>query len=218
MRGEGLPPSLLPPTIINSSMYQNAIAMLAFTNPLSIKANFTITMTSPTDQFCLFLKQTRNIMLESGVSLDIPIMYTPETVEQSRGHISVSTNDSTAPLSWVYPLLGQPEVLLTPSIVPLLTTKAKERIEERLVVVLQDESTIAGRPITPLVTEKSSLLEDTNQDNKYSYKLVLSTEEDNNCDNLFNVSTAVRLIKEEIKINQVELVFDVVFLPPKPFR
>ena len=216
-----MPPSQLPQTVISTVLYQNAVAILSFTNPFSHKTSFNISMETTCDQFCLFLNK-RSIFLESGVSLDIPVMFTPDSIEQCHAMISVTTTNTPEPLSWVYPVLGQPEVQPSPSLIPTLSTRAKERLQERLVVSLhnhqEDLSTVRLRPVTPGQRAISPVEEESLRE-KYSYRLVLvDTDSSEGKNELFQVSTALRLVREIISEDKVELVFDVVFLPPKPFR
>ena len=198
-----MPPSQLPQTVISTVLYQNAVAILSFTNPFSHKTSFNISMETTCDQFCLFLNK-RNIFLESGVSLDIPVMFTPDSIEQCHAMISAE------PLSWVYPVLGQPEVQPSPSLIPTLSTRAKERLQERLVVSLhnhqEDLSTVRLRPVTPGQRAISPVEEESLRE-KYSYRLVLvDTDSSEGKNELFQVSTALRLVREIISEDKVELV------------
>lgn len=222
MTGEGLPPSLLSPTVITVPLYQNSIAIISFTNPLSHSAYFDITMTTESDLFCLFLKQTKNILLKSGVSLDIPVMFAPDTVELSQAYVTITTDDITLdePLSWVYPVIGQPEILMSLTTISCVTVKAKERVEERMTVVLRQDTgrdlpPVDLRPVTPGSKIDDTIVEKLQE--KYLYKLVFTDSDLRNMD-LFQVSTAVKLIREQRHDQDLELVFDIVFLPPKPFR
>lgn len=223
MTGEGLPPSSSSPTIINAPLYQNSIAILSFTNPLSHSAYFDVTMTTESDVFCLFLKQTKNIPLKPGVSLDMPVMFAPDTVELSQAYVTVTTDDIIdldEPLSWVYPVFGQPELLISLNTISCVTVKAKERVEERMTVVLSQDigrslSPADLRPVTPGSKIDDTIVEKLQE--KYLYKLVFTDSDLRNMD-LFQVSTGVKLIREQRHDQYLELVFDIVFLPPKPFR
>ena len=113
VKGVGLPPSLLPQTVISTVLYHNAVGILSSTNPFTqniIQYCYKTTC----DQFCLFLNK-HNILLESGVSLDISVMFTLDSIEQCYAIISVTTTITPEPLSWVYPVLRQPEVQPSPS-------------------------------------------------------------------------------------------------------
>ena len=140
-------------------------------------------------------------------------MFSPDNVEMCSAQLSVTTSDQS--LSWNYPIIGQPEVILSSFPNLHLTAKAKERTQERLVIMLQqNDGSVALRPITPggdAITD----VENGDLRNKYSFGLFFTNQEDNE---LLQSSTGMRLIRERLLDQGVELVFDVVFLPQRPFR
>jgi hypothetical protein len=211
--GEGLPPSPLPLTVISSTLNENSITMLSFTNPLSQPTNFDISLAADSDNFCIFLKQSHNICLHPNVSLDIPVMYGPDAVRMSRAEISVTARGtSDESLTWVYPILGQPEIIASSGFD--FAVRAKERKEEKLVVQLEQDNGGSYTSGSMMLSDGSSDdITDNNIKDKYTYQLVSSGDNEG----ILQLSTGLKLIKEKVFDQMVELEFGLVFLPPKPF-
>ena len=115
MDGVGLFPSPQAPTTISSKLQSNSMAIITFTNPLSHSASFDINLNKQNDVFCLFLKQSKDVIVESGVSLDIPIMFAPDSMRMTYTELIISTDEvmeSDDPITWIYPVHGLPETLV----------------------------------------------------------------------------------------------------------
>ena len=220
----------MEPITIPASLNSNATHVLTFTNPLDNAAHFRVSLVgeNPSEQFCLLLKRMRGILLQSGASLDIPVMFAPEamltrniavivSLEERRG----KCKESHLNLAWKYPIIGQPKLIpLPPDKIPKLTCPAKERTEQRLEVELvgckMSEAAMV-RSVTPtfLKCESATDLSGDCGEN-YTYQLVCPDEK---FSNLVQISIGVKLVKRVIEEGSpVKLVFGIVFAPPRAFR
>ena len=231
LNGRGLPPTAMDPTTITASLSSNTVHILSFTNPLDTPSHYSISLQgADLEHFCLLMKRTQAILLHPGVSLDIPVMFAPESMCRHKVTVVVSAEGTQSPLSWQYPLIGQPEVRpSSPTGAPRLTCCAKERLEQRLEVSLvasTSSQVVHVRAITPGskpgTPETSRLRENESQkdDGKetYSYQLVCS---DRRFAPLVEQSTGIKLLRRVVKDDDpltVNLVFGLVFVPPKAFR
>ena len=219
IEGVGLYPSPLPPTTITSQLKSNSMAIISFTNPLAYQASFSIDLKMQSDQFCLFLKQSHNIPLQSGVSLDIPIMFAPDSMEMTYAELTISTDDATdsdTPLLWVYPIHGLPEQLVSslPNN-PALTIsgRAKERVERKIEVYLdsvKDEVESVSGLDDSLEERKPTLRE------KYLYDLVSLDGGHTNIKSF----AGLQLVEDAAGDNseEIKLTFNIVFSPSKPLK
>jgi len=225
----------MDPTTVTASLSSNTVHILTFTNPLDTPSHYSISLQgADLEHFCLLMKRTRGILLHPGVSLDIPVMFAPESMCRHKVTVVVSTegrdSSSPSPLSWQYPLIGQPEVRpSSPSGAPRVSCCAKERHEQRLEVSLvasTSSQVVHVRAITPGskpgTPDTSHLRDDEsqkdNQKETYSYQLVCS---DRRFTALVEQSTGIKLLRKVVKEDDsltVNLVFALVFVPPKAFR
>ena len=176
------------------------------------------------DLFCLFLKQTQNILLGAGVNLDIPVIFAPDSMEMCYAELSVSTNDgasSDEPIKWLYPIYGQPEKIVrtstkNPSII--LEGKAKERVEKKFNVCLEIILLQSGGSSPSLSEDETDDVKQSLRD-KYHYEL-MCIEDDYESHDLLRESTGLQLIQEENDSTSGETVlsFNLVFLSSKPLR
>ena len=131
--------------------------------------------------------------------------------------VTVSTDDE---LKWSYPIVGDPQLVAeVGKNTPRIVGRARERVEERVVVKLvtcAHGEVVSVRPVTP-GSAGSGDEEETKLWEKYKYRLVCGgTEEEEK--RLFERSTGVRLVREYTEDNTTVLVFSVTFMPSKPFR
>ena len=174
------------------------------------------------------MKRTHGILLHPGVSLDIPVMFAPEAMHTHETVVVVSTDErggggerDKRGLAWRYPIVGEPEFRpLSPESAPKIACQAKERVEERLEVVLvgcRMRKAALIRPVTPNITApERSMASDSNRGDSYSYQLVCS---DAKYSDLVQNSIGVKLLRKVVdEGGPVKLVFGIVFAPPKAFR
>ncbi len=148
MTGEGLSPTSMEPIIIHAAMDASAVHIISFTNPLDRPTNFSVALKGKdSDAFCLLFKRASSILLQPGVSLDIPVMFAPDAVHRHSvtiiltADLSRSQYDSveSQPLCWQYPVVGQPELRpFSPGSALKISCSAKERLEKTLEVFLTD--------------------------------------------------------------------------------
>ena len=230
LKGKGLEPSTMAPTTIQASLNSNSTHILTFTNPLDTATHFRVDLqgSSPSEHFCLLMKRTRGILLHPGVALDIPVMFAPEAMHTHNITVIVSTDErggrrrgSHLNLAWKYPIIGQPEFRpVSPSMAPRLSCQAKERLEQRMEVVLvgcKMSKAALIRPVTPSCSDTEGPMPQTPHEcDSYTYQLVCLEEE---CSSIVQDSIGVRLLRKEMENeDSAKLVFAIVFAPPKAFR
>ena len=212
-------------TTITAPLSGSSVTVVTFTNPFHHSTHFTVSLTNDdSDQFCVLLKRASHILLKSGTSLDIPLLFAPDSMTQSQTGVVVTAEGGEGmedQLSWTYPVVGLPQALLAVGgDLPKIIGRARERMEQRLVVKLApgvSHDTVRVRPVTPGdkgggVGEGKRLWE------RYQYRLVCGSKEEEE-QRLFERSTGVRLVREEEeKDGTTLLIFSVTFMPPKPFR
>ena len=231
LNGRGLPPTAMDPTTITASLSSNTVHILTFINPLDTPSYYSVSLQgADLEHFCLLMKRTQAILLHPGVSLDIPVMFAPESMYRHQVTVVVSTEtrDSdqstlqTPALSWQYPFIGQPELKpFTPTSAPKLSCCAKERLEQRLEVSLltSTSSQVAHlRPLTPGSKPRTPESQEPEEKETYNYKLVC---DDRRYSPLVEQSTGIKLLRKIVKEDDpcaATLVFSIVFVPPKAFR
>ena len=212
----------MEPITIQANLNSNATRVVSFTNPLDTPTHFHVTLsdTQPTESFCLLLKRTHGILLQAGVSLDIPVMFAPEEMSTHTTTIVVSTEGTRcgSKLVWRYPVIGEPHFRpVSPKSAPRISCRAKERVEERLEVVLVGKTMSSAatlRPLTPTLDPTSELPQSVADG--YSYDLVC---EDAEHLSLVQDCVAVKLLRKMTdEEGCVKLMFGVVFVPPKALR
>ena len=162
----------MDPITINTAINSNTVHIVNFTNPLDLPTHFSVHLRGEDlDHFCLLMKRSSSILLQPGVSLDIPVMFAPEAVQEhqitvvviaefGRSQDNLSAGNRQA-LCWKYPIIGQPEIRpFTPSSAPKFSCCAKERLERTLEVCLAGSLTSSGATIRvpPSSTGKASYL------------------------------------------------------------
>lgn len=226
LKGKGLEPSTVAPTTIQASLNSNSTHILTFTNPLDNATHFRVDLlgSNSSEHFCLLMKRTRGILLHPGVSLDIPVMFAPEAMRTHDITVIVSTDErgrgSQLNLAWRYPIIGQPEFRpVSPNMAPRLSCPAKERLEQRLEVVLvgcKMSKAALIRPVTPICPDTEAPTAQTpHESDSYAYQLVCLQE----CSGIVQDSIGIRLLRKEMENeDSAKLVFAIVFAPPKAFR
>ena len=89
--------------------------MLSFTNPFSHSLHYSIHLDMEKDLFCLLVKHPWDVYLQSGVTLDLPVMFAPDNMELCLASLVLTTTIGDEDLSWHYPIHGVPETLVTPT-------------------------------------------------------------------------------------------------------
>lgn len=214
-------------TTVTASLSSNVVHIINFTNPLDVATYFSVSLKGEdTDHFCLLMKRTHAILLHPGVSLDIPVMFAPEAMYKHQISVVVSADTReqvpSSLLTWHFPIIGQPEFRpFSPKSAPKLTCFAKERVEQRLEVILVGSNTSQAaqvRPITPGTNPDASdpTVSSVGGEN-YAYQLVCSNHK---FTSLVKHSTGIKLIRRTTKLDDgtVTLVFNIVFVPPRAFR
>lgn len=127
----------MDPITITAGLQSSSMHVINFTNPLDIATHISVSLKGrDVEQFCLLMKHTNSILLHPGMSLDIPIMFVPELM---RSHVAtvIVADEKDCALQWCYPLIGQPELRTSsPNSLLNVTCRAKERLEQKLVVSL----------------------------------------------------------------------------------
>ena len=128
----------------------------------------------------------------------------------------------TSRLAWQYPVIGEPEFRpVSPKSAPKITCQAKERVEERLEVVLVGQKmskAITFRPVTPNHSNSTSQEEppSSSSGNNYVYELVCGDEE---YSGVLRDCVGVKLLRKIVSEDSaVKLVFGIVFVPPRALR
>ncbi len=203
-------------TTVSASLNSNTMCVINFNNPLDTPAHFSVTLHGDDcEHFCLLLKRTSGIVLQPGVSLDVPVMFAPESMHKHEITVVIKTEVNGTILSWRYPVIGQPELRpFSASGAPKLSCSAKERLEQRLEVSLVDSTASQAEHIRPATPGSGNCL---TGDDGYSYQLTCSEK---SYASLVERSTGVKLLgrKSEKEKDVVVLAFNVVFVPPKAFR
>ena len=223
MDGFGLSPSPQAPTTISSKLQSNSMAIITFTNPLSHTASFNINLNMQHDLFCLFLKQVKGVILESGVSLDIPVMFAPDSMRMSYAELTISTDEiveSDTPVTWVYPVHGLPETVVaatnssTSGGITIIKGRAKERVEQKIEArfkILKNDYS---------VSEMDDSFEDfhTPLRERYVFDIVAIDSKDHY--ESLKEFVGLQLIDElqDDETGEMNLTFNTVFLPSKPLK
>ena len=127
---------------------------------------------------------------------------------------------------WRYPLVGHPEFrpVLPGTAAPLLKCQAKERVEQRLEVMLVGcKMSLAAlvRPATPSCLDSEAADTQLPQAcENYTYQLVCKEQEGKEgMSGIVQDSVALRLIRNVPETDgSARLVFGCVFAPPKAYR
>lgn len=154
-------------------------------------------------------------------------MFAPDAMHRHKTTIIVSIDrrwrekkmGDQLNLVWRYPVIGEPEFRpISPESAPTITCRAKERMEERLEVVLvgcKMSKAATFRPVTPNTTAGEPTASSSKSDS-YLYQLVCS---DGEYSALISNCVGIKLIRKITdEEGPIKLVFGIVFVPPKAFR
>ncbi|XP_057679008.1 cilia- and flagella-associated protein 47-like isoform X2 [Corythoichthys intestinalis] len=132
--GRGLMPGREEPLSICTSVGTSKSLTILFTNPTECPATLTITLTDKDpstapdfvpvapdkDVFSLSLSQAEGIQISEGGSLDVPVVFTPKSMDQQQAWLCISlkplntsasgkrARKKLSTISWIYPLHGIP--------------------------------------------------------------------------------------------------------------
>ena len=211
-----------------SALTCSTVTILSFPNPLDHAEHFNIELNGKDlEHFCLLLKQTTGILLNPGVTLDVPISFSPEVMKTHECHLTISVDSTTQLLKWHYPIIGQPHLRpFSANSGPLLQCRAKERLEQRLEVSLvgsENSKAAKLRPITPIKSNPTAVTTNTDQlsqdahDEAYTYRLCCNDPE---FGFLVEQYLGIRLIQKSLdpETNNPILLFHIIFVPSKVIR
>ncbi|XP_045555402.1 cilia- and flagella-associated protein 47 isoform X4 [Salmo salar] len=173
--GEGLTPGRMEPLSVASPVGSHSSIILPFRNPTEHPALLHLTLTDeePGQKrssqsficerkvFCIPLKQTQGVRVSAGASVDIPVVFAPDSMQLHQAWLLVQleplfnlprldTALTTAQrdkcvevekgrgglVCWVYPIHGIPEAPPKPSHPAVIECEARGRVEERVEVLL----------------------------------------------------------------------------------
>ncbi|XP_029603297.1 cilia- and flagella-associated protein 47 [Salmo trutta] len=173
--GEGLTPGRMEPLSVASPVGSHSSIILPFRNPTEHPALLHLTLTDeePGQKrssqsficerkvFCIPLKQTQGVCVSAGASVDIPVVFAPDSMQLHQAwllvqleplfnHPRLDTALTTAQrdkcvevekgrvclVCWVYPIHGIPEAPPKPSHPAVIECEARGRVEERVEVLL----------------------------------------------------------------------------------
>uniref|UniRef100_A0A4W5JQE0 CFAP47-like immunoglobulin-like domain-containing protein n=1 Tax=Hucho hucho TaxID=62062 RepID=A0A4W5JQE0_9TELE len=173
--GEGLTPGRMEPLSVASPVGSHSSIILPFRNPTEHPALLHLRLTDeePGQKrssqsficerkvFCIPLKQTQGVRVSSGASVDIPVVFAPDSMQLHQAWLLVQleplfnlprldTPLTTAQrdkcvevekgrvrlVQWVYPIYGIPEAPPKPSHPAVIECEARGRVEERVEVLL----------------------------------------------------------------------------------
>lgn len=208
-----------------SALTCSAVTILSFANPLDHAEYFNVEMGGKdVEHFCLLLKQTTRISLNPGITLDIPISFSPEVMKRHECRLTISVDSTSQPLKWHYPIIGQPHLRpFSATSGPLLQCRAKERLEQRLEISLvgsENSRAVKLRPVTPApkstTINTDTLIQDAN-DETYTYRLSCK---DTEFGFLVEQYLGIRLIRKSLdpETNNPILLFHIIFVPSKVIR
>ncbi|XP_031669186.1 cilia- and flagella-associated protein 47 [Oncorhynchus kisutch] len=173
--GEGLTPGRMEPLSVASPVGSHSSIILPFRNPTEHPALLHLRLTDeePGQKrssqsficdrkvFCIPLKQTQGVRVSAGASVDIPVVFAPDSMQLHQAWLLVQLEplfnlprldsplttaqrdkcvevekDRVRLVSWVYPIHGIPEAPPEPSYPAVIECEARGRVEERVEVLL----------------------------------------------------------------------------------
>eukprot|EP00062_Callorhinchus_milii_P018287 gi/632971676/ref/XP_007902288.1/ PREDICTED: uncharacterized protein LOC103185538 [Callorhinchus milii] len=205
--------------------------------------------------FCIPLRQSKGITLLPKATLDIPLIFSPDEMKYYEGlimvqimkengknwnydyqlmpkadprSISKSNNEEINGIRWLYPIRGIPEAL-PPDVSPaVIQCQAKNRIEERVEIVLT--GAVPGSSATQTKQPEAFIpsIAHCHQDGLHETNGHITTAEflhevmydSEDARNQMESSVAVTFMKKEwdLQTGIVTLIFNFVFAPYKPVR
>ena len=159
LKGKGLPPSEMEPTIVTSSVGENNSLQIPFKNPFRESATVTISLETPNpDVFQLLLRRLKFAIGPLAVLL-IPVSFYPRSMQECEAVLVVEMSED---LVWRFPLRGMAEKPST-KVDFVFRTKCRSVLERDVSIVLQDlgnlpEEESFSHELQPATTELTALL------------------------------------------------------------
>ncbi|XP_043927775.1 cilia- and flagella-associated protein 47 [Protopterus annectens] len=208
--------------------------------------------------FCLPLKKMQGIALPPKGKLDIPVVFAPDTMKLYEAllvihlmkedkeswpyddlnkqnselkSVSFSEDGKIYGIRWIYPVHGIPEALPLKTTPTVICCRARNRIEERIEVLLT--GAVPGPTATPLtrvqrassanhclissVQDEVHVTEGLSTADEFNYQIQYESEQ---VKSQMESSIALNLVDKERDIHTgiVTLTFNIVYSPYKPFR
>lgn len=150
LRGFGVPPTAMEPITLYANLNSSCMHVINFTNPLDVPTKISIYLKGDdADHFLLLLKNLQFIQLQPRASIDVPVMFSPESMykhqvtaiiraENSHSNFDTTEKDSHPSfLCWEYPVIGQPQLRpYSEEVAPRIRCCVKEKIRYKLRVNL----------------------------------------------------------------------------------
>ncbi|KAL1021786.1 hypothetical protein UPYG_G00017930 [Umbra pygmaea] len=175
LRGQGLAPRLMEALSMASTVGSHSSIIIPFKNPTDHPALLDISLTEEepgqksstkslkcdTKVFCVPLKQTQGVWVSSGATVDIPVIFTPDSMQHHQAWLQVQLEpfynqpDLDSPytsmhrdmgvvvedgrvrlVGWVYPIHGITEAPPAHCQPAVIQCEARSRVEERVEVLL----------------------------------------------------------------------------------
>eukprot|EP00899_Mesostigma_viride_P006782 jgi/Mesvir1/16104/Mv08394-RA.5 len=141
--GCGSEPTVMPPTLVTSTISTSSFATLVFRNPFPYAASVTVSLEEDRSTgggdgcFSLLLKRSRAVPLAPFGTLSIPISFTPQLMVEHRASVTVAmaASGGNKELCWRFPLSGISEAPPSGTVFRY-ECPAKARLEEVLEVCL----------------------------------------------------------------------------------
>lgn len=162
LNGCGLPPTPMEPIPISAKLSSSSMHVINFTNPLEVPTRFSFTLKGDDiNHFFLLIKHPQSMCLQPKTSIDIPVMFSPESMYKHQVTVVITAENHNIPTSvdataqhllcWEYPILGYPEFRpYTHSVAPEICCCMKERIEKNLKVVLVNSTSKYAATLHPV--------------------------------------------------------------------
>ena len=135
---------------MTANLNSTIVHVINFMNPLELSAHLTVLLSGKdSESFFLLMKQSNNISIQPGESMDIPVVFSPHKMHRHEICIKIlaSTQDENfgpnykedhePNLCWEYPIHGQPMLKLsTFDNAPKFKCFAKEQLEQIMEITL----------------------------------------------------------------------------------
>ncbi|KAM9388279.1 cilia- and flagella-associated protein 47 [Phaethornis superciliosus] len=182
LSGSGLPPQLMEPTSISACIGQHCFVIISFINPTDervvvdvilkdqeqstchLSASLLAESTSKESAFHLLLEQPQGIQLKPKQKLDIPVLFTPDTMKMYevvvvihvmrengenwpyedsadlhkdlKSAVTLAENGGIQGILWIYPVHGIPEAPQQKLVPAVVSCQARQRVERRVEIQL----------------------------------------------------------------------------------
>ncbi|KAJ3013810.1 Cilia- and flagella-associated protein 47 [Thoreauomyces humboldtii] len=164
VQGQGTLPTPFPPTVVSSLLQHPTTSSITFVNPLPDSIAITIALEqrdgNASPEFSLVHARQKKMCAEGMQSIIVPFVYRPQRMIGNDARVVVKMEGSTG-FTWVYPLTGIPERILTTA-TTVLEARSRETLVRDLEVLLPGYiSGLEGRAsgVSPLDEEDSSAID-----------------------------------------------------------